>query len=355
MFKKRLTISFIIVTILCTMSACSLFDQTFDQIDETSEAPSNPTPEQEGNASDPSKNPEQEEQVILIPEDSLQKKDKGDQVIKLQTVFNHMGYELTVNGEFDDATAWAVTDFQLQSDLLLASGIYDESTKTVLKDVIETNVAITAGSGLPQKVEPAFTDAGTEVIANPYDQLALINKEHALPADYIPEDLVVPNVRFPFTEDLPKKQMREAAAKSLEKLFTAADEAGLELFAQSGYRSYDRQDTIFASNSLEHGEETANTFSARPGESEHQSGLTMDITSPKVNFDLITDFGDTDEGKWMEENSAKYGFIIRFPEGKEEITKYQYEPWHLRFVGEKAAKEIMSQEITLEEYLETVE
>ncbi|WP_337020524.1 M15 family metallopeptidase, partial [Oceanobacillus massiliensis] len=192
---------------------------------------------------------------------------------------------------------------------------------------------------------------GTEVIANPYDQIALINKEHALPADYIPEDLVIPDVPFPFAEDLPKKQMREAAAKSLEQLFNKANEAGLELYAQSGYRSYERQDAIFASNVLKHGEEEANTFSARPGESEHQSGLTMDITSPNVNFDLITEFGETEEGKWIQENAAEFGFIIRFPEGKEEITKYQYEPWHLRFVGKKAAKDIMSQGITLEEYL----
>lgn len=146
--------------------------------------------------------------------------------------------------------------------------------------------------------------------------------------------------------------MRQAAAAALEELFQAAEEAELELFAQSGYRSYERQDSIFAANVQAHGEEAANNFSARPGESEHQSGLTMDVTSPAVDFDLVIEFGETEEGKWIKENAADYGFIIRYPEGKEDITIYQFEPWHLRYVGVKAAKEIMSQAITLEEYLE---
>src|SRR5699024_7048489 len=88
----------------------------------------------------------------------------------------------------------------------------------------------------------------TKINENPYDVLALINKEHALPAEYITEDLVTPDVRFPFTEDLPKKQMRKVAARALEDLFKDADDAGLDLFAQSGYRSYERQEAIFAAN-----------------------------------------------------------------------------------------------------------
>ncbi|WP_010651848.1 D-alanyl-D-alanine carboxypeptidase family protein [Oceanobacillus massiliensis] len=345
MNKKTLTITLLILTISGILAACSGIDQTFDQSDQKPEGTPSSTEQPGEKELDP------DEKDLTVPEGALQKKDEGDQVKLLQSALNTIGYSVHENGLFDETTTWAITDFQLQQDSLLVSGIYDEPTKKALKKTIEANETITAGAGLPQQAEPAVTDAGTEVIANPYDQIALINKEHALPADYIPEDLVIPDVPFPFAEDLPKKQMREAAAKSLEQLFNKADEAGLELYAQSGYRSYERQDAIFASNVLKHGEEEANTFSARPGESEHQSGLTMDITSPNVNFDLITEFGETEEGKWIQENAAEFGFIIRFPEGKEEITKYQYEPWHLRFVGKKAAKEIMSQGITLEEYL----
>ncbi|WP_249871410.1 D-alanyl-D-alanine carboxypeptidase family protein [Oceanobacillus saliphilus] len=350
--KKKSSILFLIVTILGLLSACSAFDQT-KQPEEQAPSDFDETPTKEEKLKEP--NHKQEEQTVTLPADSLQKKDTGEQVLQLQIALNYIGYELSENGEYDAATTWAITDFQLQHDSLLSSGIYDEQTKSALNDAINNTIKIVVGSGLPQTVEPAFTNAGTEVIANPYEQLALINKEHALPADYVPEDLVIPDVPFPFEEDLPKKQMRKVAANSLESLFAAAQEEGLELFAQSGYRSYDRQDVIFASNALEHGEEEANTFSSRPGESEHQTGLAMDVTSPEVNFKLVFEFGDTKEGQWIQENAAEYGFIIRFPEGKEEITRYTYEPWHLRYVGKKAAKEIMSQNITLEEYLGATE
>lgn len=294
---------------------------------------------------------EHEETEIVIPDSNLQKLDEGEAVAQLQEALNQIGYNLEINGIYDDTTTWAITDLQLQHDDLSAIGVYNEETSNLLENILAEGETIEAGAGLPMKSEPVFTDSGTEVTANPYDLLVLVNKEHALPEDFIPEDLVIPNVRFPFTEELPKKQMRKSAADALEEMFQQADEEELDLFAQSGYRSYERQDAIFASNADQHGEEAANQFSARPGESEHQTGLTMDVTSPDVNYQLVEAFGETDEGKWIQENAQEFGFIIRYPEGKEETTGYQYEPWHLRYVGEKAAKEITSQEITLEEYL----
>lgn len=81
----------------------------------------------------------------------------------------------------------------------------------------------------------------------------------------------------------------------------------------------------------------------------------MDVTSPQVNFDLVTEFGDTKEGKWLKDHAAEHGFIIRYPKGKEDITGYQYEPWHIRYVGVKTATEIMERDITLEEYLEELQ
>ena len=325
---------------------------TFTAACNAPEQPSNDSKNPEETPAHSESDPTDREEFTEIPNESLQKKDSGEKVKQLQLALNEVGYELNPSGDYDETTTLAITDFQLQHDTLLASGIYDEPTKQQLEQLIENKDVIKSGEGLPLKAEPAFTNSGTEIIANPYDQLGLINKEHALPEDYIPEDLVIPDVPFPFAEDLPKKQMRQAAAAALEELFQAAEEAELELFAQSGYRSYERQDSIFAANVQAHGEEAANNFSARPGESEHQSGLTMDVTSPAVDFDLVIEFGETEEGKWIKENAADYGFIIRYPEGKEDITIYQFEPWHLRYVGVKAAKEIMSQAITLEEYLE---
>jgi D-alanyl-D-alanine carboxypeptidase len=302
----------------------------------------------------PNNDPEKEKDNLLMeaPKGHLQKLDEGDDVEALQQVLNEIGYDLETSGIYDDFTTWAITDLQLQFEALMVTGIYEENTSRVLNELFQNNDnEFEPGEGLPLQAEEATTSSGSSILANPYDQLALVNKEFALPEDYNPEDLVIPDILFPFEEDLPKKQMREIAAEPLEEMFQAAEEAGLQLYAQSGYRSYDRQDAIFASNASQHGEEEANTFSARPGESEHQTGLTMDVTSPDVNFDLTIEFAETEEGKWVEEHAADFGFIIRYPEGKEDITEYQYEPWHLRYVGKKAAKEMMEQDITLEEYL----
>jgi zinc D-Ala-D-Ala carboxypeptidase len=193
---------------------------------------------------------------------------------------------------------------------------------------------------------------GKAIVQNLDDMLIVANKERNLPEDYEPADLVIPNVPFPFKENLPKKKMRKEAAESVEVLFKAAEEQGLALLAQSGYRSYDTQVSIFAYNEDQFGEEKANQTSAQPGQSEHQTGLSLDVTSPLVNYELVEKFGETKEGKWVAENAHKYGFIIRYPKGKEKITGYQYEPWHLRYVGIEHAKEIHERGITLEEYLQ---
>jgi zinc D-Ala-D-Ala carboxypeptidase len=193
---------------------------------------------------------------------------------------------------------------------------------------------------------------GKAIVQNLDDMLIVANKERNLPEDYVPADLVTPNVPFPFKEDLPKKKLRKEAALSVEVLFKAAEEQGLELLAQSGYRSYDTQVSIFAYNADQYGEEKANQTSAQPGQSEHQTGLSLDVTSPQVNYELVEEFGETKEGKWLAENAHKYGFIIRYLKDKEEITGYQYEPWHLRYVGVEHAKEIHERGITLEEYLQ---
>lgn len=288
------------------------------------------------------------EKEVVLPNNDLQKGDQGEAVRQLQLGLEKIGYPIQMTSNFDKITTWAVTDFQLQTNHPLITGLYDEKTREYLKNMLDNEETIHPGEGLPQPENP---EQNTEIIENPYDVLALINKDHALPNDYIPPDLIIPDVRFPFTEELPKKQLRKVAAQALEELFAAADEAGLDLFAQSGYRSYERQDAIFASNVQQHGEDVANTFSARPGQSEHQSGLTMDVTSPDVNFQLIAEFGETEEGIWIQEHASDFGFIIRYPKGKEGITKYEYEPWHLRFVGKRAAKEITENRLTLEEYL----
>ncbi|HLR70753.1 MAG TPA: D-alanyl-D-alanine carboxypeptidase family protein [Pseudogracilibacillus sp.] len=288
------------------------------------------------------------EEELHLPTEELQKGDENENVLTLQKALVEIGYPIDASGKYDDLTTWAITDIQLQHNELLVSGIYTNETKQIIEEILDEHISVKVASALNEPVRP---NEFIETVENPYDILVLVNKDYALPHDFEPNDLVVPDVRFPFEEDDPKKQLRKEAASALEELFSDAEKAGLNLFAQSGFRSYDRQEAIFAYNVEQHGEDHANTYSARAGESEHQTGLVMDVTSQSVNFDLITDFGETDEGKWIEDHAHEYGFIIRYPKGKEDITKYQYEPWHLRYVGKKAAEEIATNNLTLEEYV----
>lgn len=179
--------------------------------------------------------------------------------------------------------------------------------------------------------------------------LMLVNKRHSLSEGYVPKGLTSPKVP---SLNRSKTKMTPEAAKALEALFAKAKRDNIKLTAVSGYRSYERQKAIFASNTGKYGSaEAANQFSARAGQSEHQTGLAMDVSSPSVNFTLTQSFAGTREGKWLKENAAVFGFIIRYQKGKEHITGYQFEPWHIRYVGKPAAIEIAGKNITLEEYL----
>lgn len=295
-----------------------------------------------------SSNNESGQEEAVLPDAPLEKKDQGEKVEALQQVLQEVDYPVEVSGTFDDLTTWALTDIQLQQDeALTITGMFDEDTKDFLQKLLDEEETTEEGAALEEPEQP---DAYPDEVENPYDVLAVTNKEHALPEDYEPEDLVTPDIPFPFDEDLPKKQLRQAAADAIEELVEAGEEDGVHIFGQSGFRSYDRQVELFESYAEEHGEEEANTYSAKPGESEHQTGLVMDVTSEEVGFDLNTDFGETEEGKWLQDHAHEYGFIIRYPEGKEDITQYQFEPWHIRYVGKQAAETIYENQSTLEEY-----
>jgi len=192
---------------------------------------------------------------------------------------------------------------------------------------------------------------GHKVIQNPENILALVNKENYLPSDYEPKDLVRPEVSFSFgDEDIEKSYMRKEAATALAEMFNEAKSEGMILYASSGYRSYVRQSAVFEQEVANVGEEQAEQAVAIPGSSEHQSGLAMDITSEGQKFLLTEEFGEDKEGKWLMENAYKFGFILRYPKDKVDITQYEYEPWHYRYVGKDAAKLMTEKDWTLEEY-----
>ena len=187
-------------------------------------------------------------------------------------------------------------------------------------------------------------------IKSPDEINVLVNKELWLDKEYIPKDLISPKVSFLPDTNPEAMLLRKEAAKAFEKLFKKAEKERCYLYAVSGYRSFKRQRDIFKSNLKETGE-VANKYSARPGQSEHQTGLAMDVTCESINFSLSDEFENTKEYEWLCNNSYKFGFIIRYPKGKETITGYNFEPWHLRYVGDKIAEEIFVENITLEEYL----
>lgn len=137
------------------------------------------------------------------------------------------------------------------------------------------------------------------------------------------------------------------ALAKLQQLQRDAQAQGVNISnSYSGYRSYQYQTQLYNNYVNQHGEEEANTFSAKPGFSEHQTGLTFDLKD--FNGQLVE---DPITSQWIKDNCAKYGFILRYPEGKEDITGYIYEPWHLRYVGEEVANQIMNNNTTLEQYL----
>lgn len=197
---------------------------------------------------------------------------------------------------------------------------------------------------------------GRKVIQNPANVLALVNKEFALPGTYKPADLTRPKVAFSFGEEkVEKSLMRKEAAAALERMFAEAKKDGVILYAASGYRSYQRQKEVLQAEISRVGKEKAVQAVAIPGNSEHQSGLAMDITSQSEKFLLTEHFGLVKEGIWLRENAHKFGFILRYPKDKEDVTLYEYEPWHFRYVGEKVAAVIYKHKWTLEEYLEQAE
>ena len=195
----------------------------------------------------------------------------------------------------------------------------------------------------PQEVDVAFATS-IENIA------MLVNPSLSLPENYVPDDLIYPDVRFIFEEKIEKRMLREEAAHALEAMFEAAEKDGIYLAGVSGYRSHKTQTQLFNFYVDRDGYEKAKTYSAIPGTSEHETGLAIDISGSTGKCAAQDCFADTVEAVWLAENSAQYGFIIRYPKGKEHITGYKYEPWHLRYVGKEIALYIFEEGITLEEY-----
>lgn len=190
----------------------------------------------------------------------------------------------------------------------------------------EISVTVTA----KQETQQTTNDTSDNSTGPTYiDGILIVNKTYSVPSDYNPYDGgIAPEVQEAFN-------IMEQDARS----------QGLTLYISSGFRSYDYQAGLYERYAKKDGYDKADTYSARAGHSEHQTGLCFDLNT------IDDSFANTPEGKWVAENCYKYGFIIRYPKGKEDKTGYQYEPWHLRYLGVDLATKVFNSGLCLEEYL----
>lgn len=196
-------------------------------------------------------------------------------------------------------------------------------------------------TGVPDAVDTKTSDDG--------DVLVLVNKLHAVSKDYKPKGMVYMDNSLSTWENL---ELKEEAYEAYKKMYADAKDLGFNLKVCSAYRTYDTQVGLFNNSVKNRGWETTYLRSAYPGRSEHHTGLSVDITSKSMGWNLSQDFADYEDGEWLNTHCQDYGFIVRYPKDKTDITGYAYEPWHFRYVGEEVAKYIMENNLTLEEYLE---
>lgn len=236
----------------------------------------------------------------------------------------------------------------------------NETNSENVPDIDENSTKVPENTGEEEPIEtttpeptPEPTPSASPTIEPDTDAKSvsvIVNPDYKLPDNYEPEDLVYPDVRFIFNEKIEKRMLRQEAADALEKMFEAAEVDGIYLAGVSAYRSHSTQTALFNRYVERDGYEKAKTYSAEPGTSEHETGLAIDVTSSDGKCAAQDCFGGTVEAIWLENNAADYGFIIRYPKGKEDITGYKYEPWHIRYVGVEIAQQIAEEGLTLEEY-----
>ena len=234
--------------------------------------------------------------------------------------------------------------------ITIAIGVNTFVTRNNKKELIPP---VPAASAIEKADSIPVFDKTQLSITDPSSFWIVVNKHRALnPIAYVPVDLAVPNVavRDPGKDTM---QLRKAAAEALKTMSDAAKTDGLSLMLFSGYRSYQYQTGVYNTYVSRIGSTETDKVSARPGYSEHQTGLAADVEPASGKCTLDVCFADLPEGIWIASNAYKYGFIIRYPKDKTPVTGYSYEPWHLRFVGTDLSNEMHSKSITtLEEFFD---
>jgi D-alanyl-D-alanine carboxypeptidase len=200
---------------------------------------------------------------------------------------------------------------------------------------------------------PAVTSAPQAPAPAPTVSLLIpVDKQRALPADYVPPDLGA--IGQAYLAPGFGGSLRAEAKVALERMLSEAFAAGHDIYARSAYRSYAEQERTFAYWVSVLGETEARRISAEPGHSEHQLGTTADLTTADVGYDLTESFGGTPAAQWLAANAHRYGFALSYPAGAEPVTGYAYEPWHYRYIAPDHAGAWKGSGLTLVEYLRGV-
>lgn len=229
-----------------------------------------------------------------------------------------------------------------------------DATQTTSADLYQTraNALVTTSDPGPVTTTtappPPECGEGEIVEVDPGDGWAttIIDTTHRLPADYVPGDLVDATEAGFESRD----QVRAAIVEDLAALRAATEANGTPIVIISGYRSYSYQQNLFDSRVAAEGEEAASMSTARPGHSEHQLGTAIDVLEPGVG-ELTADFAATPAGRWLAEHAHEYGFVISYPDGATAVTCYEFEPWHLRYVGRENAAAVVDSGVALREWL----
>jgi D-alanyl-D-alanine carboxypeptidase len=196
------------------------------------------------------------------------------------------------------------------------------------------------------------TSLATQSLTDPESRWIVVNKQRPLnPIQYVPKDLVAPRFGALNANPYGRKLRKEASTASYRMAMAMRAEGAGSMVIQSGYRSFAEQSTIYDRQVARFGLKAGEALAARPGYSEHQTGWAMDVSARGQGCQIRVCFGKTKAGTWLVANAYKYGFIIRYPEFATPVTGYQYEPWHLRYVGKPLAKAMHDAKVsTLEKY-----
>jgi len=290
-----------------------------DSLDDQDQVSGNEDQESEDQAQDDNQEPDQEEpdpEPVLVDLTS-------DEVWWVQEALKVAGFYTKLDGQLTEDLNKRIEDFQSANGL--EPGLYNQRTKKLLEAYVKE-------AGVP--------GLGTDLL--------LINKNYHLSSSYKPENIRV--VTSPSTKDV---YLPDRIASQVERMIKAASRDGVSIVLVSGYRSYDYQERIFSNRVASHGFEEAQTIIAIPGQSEHQTGLALDVSTQSIGYVLDSHFDQTPEYDWLMAHCYEYGFILRYLEGRQDDTGYVYEPWHYRYIGDvEVARYIMENNMTLEDYLE---